>query len=284
MARSDWRRPALTPMEPGYRRIKLTVAYDGSAYHGWQSQDNAGSVQSDLESAVLALTGCTITVNGSGRTDAGVHALAQVCHFDIPERITIPGEKFAPALNSRLSSAVRIISSEEMDESFHSRFTTMAREYRYFVKSRQDFLPYDEGYVAAVTRLPSLELLDSYAACLIGTHDFTTFASSRDESPSHYRDIYESYWREGTDKWGMRYYCYTVVGNAFLYHQVRSMVGTMLILAGKDAPASEFRRRLDAANRGEALTTASADGLYLARISYDEDEYRWFEEGCDGRK
>ena len=282
MARSDWRRPALTPLEADKRRIKLTISYDGSVFHGWQRQDNADSVQSRIEEAIEILTGFKVDVQASGRTDAGVHALMQVCHFDIPSTVTIPGEKFANALYSQLPPTIIVLSSEEVDGSFHARYTTMAREYRYFVKGKEEFLPFDKGYVTLFGRLPSLELLNQYASLLQGTHDFTTFASARDLSPSHFRDIYESYWSEGEDKYNKRYYRYTVVGNAFLYHQVRSMVGTMLLLASQKAPIEEFKRRLEAKDRSQALSTAPSDGLYLARISYDEEEYSWFEEEFNG--
>lgn len=278
MARSDWNRPALTPLEEGLRRIRLDVSYDGKAFHGWQSQDNGASVQQSLQEALKAVTGLELTVNGSGRTDAGVHALMQVCHFDIPDSCRIPGQKFAAALNCHLEKSVKVLSSAEVDGSFHCRFTTMAREYRYFVKEEADMLPYDEGYVSAVHRLPELVLLNEYAALIQGKHDFTTFASAKDLSTSKYRDIYESYWEESLDKYGRRYYCYTVCGNAFLYHQVRSMVGTMLQFAAKGRSREEFSEVLEAKDRLRAGTTAPPDGLYLARISYDESEYAWFEE------
>lgn len=278
MARSDWNRPPLSPLPEGLRRIRLDVSYDGSAFHGWQSQDNGISVQQVLESAIRIVTGYDLSVQGSGRTDAGVHALMQVCHFDVPVLCTIPAERFCYAINTHLPSTVKVLSSSETDGSFHSRFTTMAREYRYFVKSRKDMLPFDVGYVATVPFLPSLSLLEEYAACIRGKHDFTTFTSSKDTSTSRYRDIYESFWSESLDKYGFRLYCYTVCGNAFLYHQVRSMAGTMLQFAREERSADEFRAVLEAKDRRYAGVTAPPDGLYLARISYDEDEYAWFEE------
>lgn len=278
MARSDWNRPSLTPLEEGLRRIRLDVSYDGKAFHGWQSQDNGESVQQTLQQALEAVTGLSLTVHGSGRTDAGVHALMQVCHFDIPDACHIAGTKFSSALNCHLPHTVKVLSSEEVDGSFHCRFTTMAREYRYFVKAEADLLPFDEGYVSSVKSLPDLSLLNEYAALIRGKHDFTTFASAKDLSTSKFRDIYESCWQESLDKYGRRYYCYTVCGNAFLYHQVRSMVGTMLQFARKQKTSAEFLEVLEAKDRLRAGTTAPACGLYLARITYDEAEYAWFEE------
>lgn len=263
------------------RRIMLTCAYEGSAFHGWQSQDNSVSVQETLENALSAM-GLSARIQGSGRTDAGVHALGQVCHFDIPSSCTIPADRFALALNTLLPPTVRVISSEEKDGTFHARFTTMAREYVYFVKSYENALPFDAGHVALYRKAPSVELLNSYASVLQGTHDFTTFSSSRDSSLSKWRDIYESYWTVITDRFGREMLKYTVVGNAFLYHQVRSMAGTMMDAALMGESPEAFRSRLEARDRSRALRTAPADGLYLSRISYDEDEYAWFEEEADG--
>lgn len=278
MARSDWHRPDLTPLSEGYRRIMMVVSYDGMAFHGWQSQNNGLSVQQHLEESLAPILGEKVVVQGSGRTDRGVHALGQVCHFDTTNQ-SIPGTKFKDALNSRIMKSVRILSSTEVNGSFHARFTTMAREYRYFVKARDDMRPFDVGHITSVPELPSLEVLNCYARYIFGTHDFTTFASSRDDCPSKMRDIYYSAWSEEKDIFLLPVLVYTVVGNAFLYHQVRSMVGTMLSLAQRGEKGEVFRDILASKDRSRALRTAPSDGLFLARISYDEDEYRWFEEG-----
>ncbi len=281
MARSDWKRPELTPLAEGMRRVALTVSYDGFAFHGWQSQDNGHSVQAELEKALREILSMDVTVQGSGRTDKGVHAVGQVCHVDFPATKPITAEILKLALYSKMMKEVRVLSSEEKDGSFHARFTTMAREYRYFVKAYEDMLPFDRNYITPLRKLPSLEVLNSYAALLKGTHDFTTFAAAKDECPSKYRDIYESYWTESFDMYNRRFLCYVVVGNAFLYHQVRSMVGTMLALALKDGSVEDMREILESRDRQRALKTAPSEGLYLYRISYDEEEYRWFEEAVE---
>ena len=276
MSRKDWKRPELTPLADNLRRIKITVSYDGSAFHGFQRQDNGNSVQETIENALKAMKLDT-TIQGSGRTDSGVHALGQVCHFDIPKTSTIPADKFKIALNTNLPKSIKILDSEEVDGSFHARFTTMAREYRYFAKDSNSALPFDEHYVGIFKKLPDISLLNSYAELLQGTHDFTTFSSARDICPSKVRDIYESVWSEDRDSFGSRVYIYKVVGNAFLYHQVRSMVGTMIESGILGETKESFKNRLDSKLRSKALRTAPAEGLYLARICYDEDEYAWFE-------
>lgn len=285
MARTDWRRPALLPLEDGYKRVRLLVAYDGSLFNGWQCQSNGVGVQDVLNSGLSEIYKCSVSVQGSGRTDSGVHALGQVCHFDVPVcQSAIPDGKVSAALNAILPPGVRVLESSSADGSFHARFTTMAREYRYYAVTSAAMLPSDRGHLAVYGRLPGIALLDSYAALLYGTHDFTTFASARDESPSRFRDIYESSWSLVNDMFGRTVYCYRVVGNAFLYHQVRSMVGTMICMGNDGSTADDFRRVLESRDRTLARTTAPAAGLYLYRISYDSGEYQWFEEDPDGKR
>lgn len=277
MARSDWRRPDVEPVREGYRRIKLTLSYDGSKYHGWQSQDNAESVQSRLESILREITREEgLSVQGSGRTDRGVHALDQACHFDTTSRI--PASKFMTILNTKLEKSIRVTSSSEPEELFHARFTTYSREYWYMIKRMDQMLPFDENRYCFLKELPDIDLLNEYAKHLFGTHDFTTFASARDECPSKFRDIYLSEWVKEIDSYGFEVLKYRVAGNAFLYHQVRSMVGTMLECARMGISPEDFKKKLDSKDRKEALRTAPSEGLYLAKVSYDEEEYRWFEE------
>ncbi len=264
------------------RRIKLTVSYDGTCFHGWQEQDDALTVQETIRKELREILGTDVSLFGSGRTDAGVHAVGQVAHFDTVS--SIDPSKWAVILNSRLPSSVRILSSEEAKGVFHARFTAMAREYWYFIKKWDDMLPFDSGRVTAVRRLPDVNLLNSYASIIRGTHDFTSFCSARDICPSKMRDIYVSEWTEERDSWSLPFLKYRVVGNAFLYHQVRSMVGTMVECALKGESADGFRMRLESRDRSKALKTYPPEGLYLARISYDEDEYSWFEEENDGRE
>lgn len=281
MSRKDWNRPSVE-MPEGKRRIKLTISYDGSCYHGWQRQDGDVSVQAVIEDELKSLLKEDIVLSGSGRTDSGVHALGQVAHFDTTS--TLSPEKYRIILNTRLPKSIRILSSEEPGGVFHARFTATAREYWYFIKAFSDMFPFDEKRMTGVKMLPNLVLLNAYAKTIEGTHDFTTFCSSKDMCPSKWRDIYTSVWSEERDSYGRPFLKYMVVGNAFLYHQVRSMVGTMVEAALNGESVDSFRERLESRKRENALKTYPPEGLYLARISYDEDEYRWFEEIGDGRE
>lgn len=282
MSRTDWNRPAPGQyrLRPGFRRIAMTVAYDGRDFCGWQTQDGQRTVQETLEQCLKDLTGLTLNVVGSGRTDSKVHAMGQVCHFDLPCESAIPAEAFAKALI--VPPDITIRSSWEADGSFHSRFSAMAREYRYFIRDRRDFTCMERGLATAVKNLPDVKLMNSYAACLKGTHDFSAFAAAGDLSESKCRDIYESEVFSCDSPYGGPVQVFRICGNAFLYRQVRSMVGTMLCLARDNAPAEQFTAILESKDRSRALDTARPDGLYLWRVSFDPDEYSWFEEAPDG--
>ncbi|MFA5698698.1 MAG: tRNA pseudouridine(38-40) synthase TruA [Sphaerochaeta sp.] len=281
MARSDWNRPPLEPIEIGKRRIKMILSYDGTGYNGWAHQARGITIAGVVNQTITTMLGETVEVIGSGRTDSGVHARAQVCHVDITNS-RIKGSAFKLALNRLLPPSIRILESVEVDSSFHARFTSMGRTYRYYFKEEGDFLGFDENRVAKLKHFPDMSLLEGYAELLIGTHNFTTFAAASDKSKSKVRDIYESYWSVEEDRFGYPLLTYTISGNAFLHKMVRSLTGTMLQYADKGLPVTAFEEILVAQDRHQAGRTAAANGLYLYRITYDEEEYAWFEEEYGG--
>ncbi len=269
MDRSDnYMRPTWYPIEEGYRRIRMTVMYDGNTFHGWQRQKDVRSVQETLEHAIDKITGVHTPVHASGRTDSGVHALGQVVHFDTPN-LSIPPQSFTPALNALLPKDVRVRESSAVDETFHARFTSLAREYRYVIKEFDSVTPFDTGRVYRIKKYPDLDLLNSYAEVIIGTHDFTTFGASQDQSISKIRDVFESYFMYDYFLSSEKVLVYVVKANAFMMHQVRSMVGTMLQLAETEAPAEEMKNLLEAKERTQVLRTAPSDGLFLYNVEYD---------------
>ena len=260
--RSDWKRPAVYSLPgEGEKRIMLRISYDGSAFHGWQAQGNAVSVQSVISEVLSGLSGRETIAYGSGRTDAGVAP-----------------ELYRTILNTKLPKTVRVLSSALAPEGFHARFSTMSREYWYLIKEASAMLPWDHLHVSPFRRLPDINMLSAYAAAIQGTHDFTTFASARDPSESKVRDIYVSEWDIIHDSFCSPMLRYRTAGNAFLYHQVRSMVGTMMEAALAGESAEDFRARVNGKDRSLALRTAPPDGLYLADVSYDPEKYQWFEE------
>ena len=278
MSRSDWKRPVEFAAPEGRRRVALELSYDGRYYNGWQTQNNAKSVQETLKQAIVSfLNDDSVEVCGSGRTDSGVHAKGQVAHAEFND-CSIPAKAFLYGLNAILPVSVRILRSWDVPASFHARYSAMAREYRYFAVQGFGRDAFMDGLVTRLKEMPDLGVLNSYAVQLVGTHDFTTFASAKDICPSKYRDIYESVFTMEKSMYGDDVLCYKVCGNAFLYHMVRSLVGTMLEMAGNGCSAAEFKDVLDSCDRRRAGKTAPSDGLYLWRVSYDPDEYQWFED------
>lgn len=277
MARTDWRRPPLEPLEEGVRRIRMTVAYDGQNYNGWQRQPNGVGISDRIEQEILNMIGESVKLVGSGRTDSGVHALAQVCHFDTFNQ-KLDGKIFAIALNRLLPTDIRIMESREVDGTFHSRYTAMGRKYRYYIKQEKEMSPFDAKQVWKVRKFPDIDLLNAFAAHIQGTHDFTTFTAKGDKSSSRWRDIYESYWTYEVDRFGFKVLIYTISGNAFLYRMIRSLVGSMMEFAEKGVDADTFKEILESKNRRRSGRTAAPWGLYFYAVSYDPQEYAWFEE------
>ncbi len=270
MARSDWRQPTTFPLPPGHRRIRLLLSYDGYGFSGWQRQKTDRSVQEEIEKALFKIIGEHARIQGSGRTDAKVHALGQVAHVDIRNQ-SVPAEIFAIALNQKLPHDVRIIESRQATEQFHARYSTVCREYRYYAKELAHCTPFDRNRVCRLRRFPSIDLLNAYATYSVGTHDFTTFSAVADQSTSRIRNIYTSEFSFEDSQWGGKFLVYTVRGNAFLMHQVRSMVGTMLQLGESCKPPEEFCRRLEMKDRFQAGKTAPPGGLYLYRVEYETE-------------
>ncbi len=277
MARTDWHRPEKFSAPEGRRRIAVILSYNGSFFSGWQRQDGQRTVQEELEKAVMRLTGQkSITVQGSGRTDSGVHAWAQCAHIEMDEPV-LPLRAFVGGLNSFLPKDIRIKDAWDGGRDFHARYSAYAREYRYFIGINTAVSAFMGGEVTMVDSFPDIGLLNSYASYLLGTHDFTTFSSAKDNSGSRYRDIYESRFFFSSCMFGEKVLIYQICGNAFLYRMVRSLVGSMLQFAKEGRPASDFKAVLDAADRSLCGRTAPSDGLYLWRICYDPEEYSWFE-------
>ncbi|MBN1646571.1 MAG: tRNA pseudouridine(38-40) synthase TruA, partial [Spirochaetales bacterium] len=172
------------------KRYKLTIAYDGTDFCGWQIQKNGRSVQQEIEKILKQIHNRKISLTGSGRTDAGVHARGQVAHFDADGNI--PQERYVPALNTRLCDDIRIIKSEIADDDFHARYSAVSRCYKYYLS--QDRYPdiFRRKYCIGAGRTMDLELLNSYAGKITGIHDFSTFSAAGDKSKSKVREIFEA--------------------------------------------------------------------------------------------
>ena len=248
------------------RNLKLVLAYDGSEFSGWQVQPDASTIQETLAAAIERLTGEKMLPQGSGRTDAGVHALAQVASFTTSS--PIPTENFLPALNGILPASIRVLEAREMPMEFHARKSARAKTYKYRMYRGAICPPFLARYVWHFP-YPLDEAAMAGAAGLVqGEHDFTSFAAvdperGRDQATPNLRKIFASSWQRQDEE-----FVYTVRGSGFLHHMVRNLVGTFVLVGKGSLAAEDISRILQARNRSAAGATAPAAGLYLANVEY----------------
>ena len=243
------------------RRIRLILEYDGTDYVGWQTQPNGVAVQAVVERALQAVTGETVALHGSGRTDSGVHARAQVAHFDTAARM--PADKFAFALNTHLPRDIRVLVSEEAPPAFHARFGVLEKQYRYTLQLGPHARVGTRRTALHVHAPLDLAVLRAAAADCVGEHDFAAFMSAGTTMERTVRTIYAAGWtREG------ELLHFDVRGNGFLYNMVRILVGTMLDAGKGVLPPDAVRRALESGRCADAGATAPAHGLTLWRVRY----------------
>ena len=250
------------------RRIRLIISYDGTNYVGWQLQENGVSVQQRLNEALLYVTGETIQVHGSGRTDSGVHARAQVAHFDTSARM--PADKFAIAMNMHLPRDIRVLFSEETTEDFHARFSAKNKTYRYTVQLGAHLDVFTRDIALHIHTPLDLSRMQLSAQDALGEHDFAAFMSAGSTLERTVRTVTRSEWSQNA-----RYLFYDVSANGFLYNMVRILVGTMLEVGSGKLPQDAIRFALLSGQRSNAGATAPPQGLMLTRVQYadfDTDE------------
>lgn len=243
-------------------RYRLTIEYDGGPFSGWQRQDNGPSVQGALEDAIHKLSGETVTVNGAGRTDAGVHAFGQVAHFDLEKDFT--PDKMRDALNYHLKpSPVAVLEASIADAEFHARFSAKARHYLYRIICRRAPLVLERGHAWHLSRDLDADAMHASAQALIGNHDFTTFraAECQAQSPVKTLDVLDV--SRLADEIQIK-----ASARSFLHHQVRSIVGSLKLVGEGKWQVRDMARALAAKDRAACGPVAPADGLYLVRVDY----------------
>lgn len=245
------------------RRIRLTLAYDGTEFHGWQVQPGLPTIQGTLERIVSGIEGKPVHVAGSGRTDAGVHAEAQVAAFSIEN--PIPTANLRRAVNRLLPPAIRVLAAEEVAEDFHPRFQAKAKTYEYRIVRAESCLPWEWRYAHHHPYPLDVERMARVAPLLAGEHDFTAFAAS-DQSDAEGKSKVRTVWSSEIAARGDRLF-YRVRGSGFLKHMVRNMMGT-LIEAGKGNAGEEEVRALLAPAAYKAGPTVPAKGLFLVSVEY----------------
>ena len=247
-------------------RFVLKIAYDGTAYAGWQRQKNALSVQETLENSIKEALQEEVRVTASGRTDAGVHAAGQVCHFD-SESITVPPEKLPDCLNRYLPDDVRILDGWGADESFDSNRSAKRKTYCYCLYVSRREMPLKERYAVRIDDAPSLEILQQKAKLFEGEHDFKAFCASGSAVKTTTRTVYEVRVEESVT-FGLREIKIFVTGNGFLYNMVRTMTGELLDLANGKRTDESLLRAYETGARELLGKTMPAKGLTLLSVKY----------------
>jgi tRNA pseudouridine38-40 synthase len=244
------------------RTIKLTVAYDGTGFVGWQRQETGPSVQGCIEDALSAIDGAPVTLHGAGRTDSGVHAIGQVASA----RVVTPLEddRLERALNAHLPDTIRITGVATMPDAFHARFSAISKTYEYRIWNGRTLPPFVRHYAWHRIGRLDVALMQQAAAVIPGTHDFAGFRSARSVNHSTIREITAAAWRRGDGEMLV----FEIAGKGFLRYMVRSLVGTLVEIGRRQRPVEDLARLLAEPDRSAAGRTAPARGLFLMKVEY----------------
>lgn len=243
-------------------RYKVTLMYDGSAFHGWQIQPKHKTVQEDIEAILSRMHKRKIKIYGSGRTDAGVHALAQVFHFD--SELKILPEDWMHALNNQCDKAIRILSVEIVDDCFHSRFSATSKTYLYRINYKE-YDPFMRNQVLQYCKPLDVEQIRKTLEVFIGTHDFTTYNSrANDDIVDQVRTIYRFELIDTGSE-----YQFIVNGSGFLRYMVRMMVGSLIAVGEGKLTPEQVKSHLEAKSKTISKYNADPCGLYLINVSYN---------------
>ena len=245
-------------------RYRVTLEYDGTPFAGWQRQENGPSVQASLERAICSLSGEAVTATGAGRTDAGVHALAQVAHFDLEK--TFAPSKLRDALNFHLRpDPICVLGVEIATPEFHARFSANLRQYLYRILNRRAPPALERGRVWHVARALDADAMHAGAQLLVGRHDFTTFRAAECQALSPTKTLDALSVRRAGQEIHIE-----ATARSFLHHQVRSIVGTLKLVGEGTWRPRDITAALEARDRAKCGPVAPAEGLYLVRVDYAE--------------
>ncbi len=247
------------------RTLKFTVQYDGTGFVGWQRQASGTSVQGLLEEALAKIEGAPATVYGAGRTDAGVHALAQVAHARVA--IGHDMQTMVRAMNANLPVEVRITDVTVAPDDFHARFSARSKTYEYRIWNAPVLPPFVRLYAWHVPQALNVAAMNAAAAAIVGEHDFAAFQGVGTPVHTTVRRITAARWRDQLRDEALTF---EVSGEGFLRHMVRALVGTMVEIGRAARPAEDLARLIASKDRHDAGRTAPANGLFLARVEYPD--------------
>jgi len=243
------------------RNLKLTLAYDGTSFHGWQVQPQLRTVQGELERTLGKLFNHDVAVTGSGRTDAGVHAHGQVASIET-ER-TMDADAVLRGANALLPDDIRVLSVEDVSADFHARRSARSKTYRYRIWRLPIVSPFEVRYVYAYRYPLDMSIVDRGTNFFIGTHDFSSFCATATQIEDRTRTIYEACWTRSEREW-----TFEIRGNGFLQYMVRTIVGTLLEIGQGRTSPEDLHAIFEARDRRAAGPTAPASGLHLVRVEY----------------
>ena len=243
------------------KNIRLTIEYDGKDFNGWQKQPNKLNIQGEIERAIEEITGEKVDLIASGRTDAGVHALAQMANFKTNSNL--PVEKYPIALNTKLKKSIRIQKAEEVEEDFHSRYHCKQKTYRYVINNSEQGSSIYRNLEYFVPSKLNVEKMQEAVKYFEGEHDFKAFKASGTSSKSSVRTIYKA----KVEKQGERIII-ELTGNGFLYNMVRIIAGTLLDVGLEKIKPDEISEIIEKGERARAGKTLPPQGLYLVKVEY----------------
>ena len=243
-------------------RYKITIEYDGTPFVGWQFQKNGLSIQKVLQDAIFLFSQEKVIVTGAGRTDSGVHALAQIAHFDLKKKVK--KNKFIKGINQHIGNKpVTILSVKKVKKKFHARFNAKKRTYQYIIINRQSPLALQKNKAWHIRKKLDLKAMKKGAKLLLGTHDFSTFRASSCGAKSPIKTMEKVSIKKNKDKITLKF-----TSRSFLQQQVRSMVGCIKYLGDGKWNIDTFKKSFKSKNRLKCAPPAPACGLYLTRIKY----------------
>ena len=245
------------------RRIKLTVEYEGTKFHGWQRQPGTRTVQGEIEKALERITNQKVTLHVAGRTDAGVHANAQICHFDVDSKV--PLVAFKRGVNRFTSEDVSILKAEEVTEDFHARHSATWRCYTFRILNRAEPSSILRDHAVFVRPILDFDKMTRALSHIVGEHNFNAFRAADCESGTPVCNIFEATLTKDGENITLR-----IQGDHFLHNMIRITMGTLVDIGCGKLPESTFKTMLKSGNRADGGVTLPPQGLYFTQVGYPE--------------